>query len=145
MAESRYLEQFKKYILFERDVLFVISLYSILNEKNEVKSDDKLKFVMTYDEFKQYLIKLREAAKDSCGIVCSKSKMCIGHETLDLMEKYENFIIDCAKRWMFYNRVEFVKVNKDTDPMFGFVIKPLDKVDGLENLFPKNFSCKLDI
>ena len=130
MTESKYSE-FKKYILFERDFLFVISLYSILNEKNEVKTNDaKLKFIMKYDEFKQYLRKLRKAAKDSCGIVCYKSKMCLGHETLDLMEKYENFMIDCVeRRCLFYKYVVFKKVNKDTDPLFGFVIKPLDEID----------------
>ena len=130
MAESKYSE-FMKYVLFERDFLFVFSLYGILNEKHEVKtSNGKLKFIMRYNEFKQYLRKIRELAKDSCGIVCYKSEMCSGHKVLDIMEKYENFMIDCVeRRALFYKYVVFEKVNKDTDPMFGFVIKPLDEVD----------------
>ena len=130
MAESKYSE-FKKYILFERDFLFVVSLYSILNEKNEVNTiNGKFKFIMRYDEFKQLLRKLRQAAKDSCGVVCYRDKMCQGHATLDLMEKYENFMIDSVeRRCLFYKYVVFEKVKEDTDPMFGFVIKPLDEVD----------------
>ena len=129
--ESKYSQQFKKYILFERDFLFVISLYYILNEKNEVKTtNNKLKFIMRYDEFKQYLRELRKAAQDSCGVVCYKSEMCLGHQTLDLIEKYENFMIDSVeRRCLFYKHVKFIKVNEDTDPMFGFVIKPLDEID----------------
>ena len=37
MAESKY-SQFKKYILFQEDFLFITSLYFIFNEENEVKT-----------------------------------------------------------------------------------------------------------
>ena len=69
MAESKY-SQFKKYILFQEDFLFITSLYFIFNEENEVKTiDDKLKFIMSYDKFKKYLRQLRQNAQDSCVIV----------------------------------------------------------------------------
>ena len=129
MAESKY-SVFKKYVLFE-EFLFVMSLYEILNEKHEVKTnDEKPKFIMSYSNFKQYLRKLRQAAKDSCGIVCYKSEMCSGHKVLDIMEKYENFMMDCVeRRALFYKYVVFKKLFEDTYPMFGFVLKPLDEVD----------------
>ena len=48
MAESRY-SQFKKYILFHEEFVFIISLYQILNEKYEVKTNNgQLKFIMSY-------------------------------------------------------------------------------------------------
>ena len=130
MAESKY-SQFKKYILFQEDFLFITSLYFIFNEENEVKTiDGKLKFMMSYDKFKKYLRKLRQNAKDSCGITCYKTEMCLGHQTLDLMEKYENFMIDSVeRRCLFYKHVKFIKVKKDTHPMFGFIILPIDEVD----------------
>ena len=40
MAESKY-SVFKKYVLFEEEFLFVMSLYEILNEKHEVKTNDE--------------------------------------------------------------------------------------------------------
>ena len=112
MAESKY-SQFKKYILFQEDFLFITSLYFIFNEENEVKTIDnnKLKFIMSYDKFKKYLRKLRQDAKDSCGIVCHKTEMCLGHQTLDLMEKYENFMIDSVeRRCLYYKYVKFIKI-----------------------------------
>ena len=130
MAESKY-SVFKKYVLFEEEFLFVMSLYEILNEKHEVKTnDEKPKVIMSYSNFKQYLRKLRQAAKDSCGIVCYKSEMCSGHKVLDIMEKYENFMLHCVEiKALFYKYVVFKKVFDDTYPMFGFVLKPLDEVD----------------
>ena len=130
MTESKY-SQFKKYILFQQDFLFCTSLYFIFNEENEVKTiDGKLKFMMSYDKFKKYLRKLRQDAKDSCGIKCYKTETCLGHQTLDLMEKYENFMIDSVERKsLFYKHVKFITVKKDTDPMFGFIIIPIDEID----------------
>ena len=130
MAESKY-SPFKKYILFEEDFLFVMSLYEILNEKHEVKNNDgKPIFIMSYTNFKQYLRKLRQAAKDSCGIVCYKSEMCSGHKVLEIMERHEEFMLDCVEnKALFYKYVVFQNLFDDTKPMFGFVLKPLDEVD----------------
>ena len=130
MAELNF-SQFKKYILFAEDFLFSTSLYFIFNEKNQVKTiDGELEFMMRYFDFKKNLRKLRQDAKDSCGIVCYKNKECLGHQTLKLMEEYENFMIDAVeRRCLFYKYVKFIKVKKDTDPMFGFIIIPIDEVD----------------
>ena len=130
MAESKY-SQFKKYILFQEDFLFITSLYFIFNEQNEVKTiDNKLKFIMTYDKFVYYLKKLRKDAKNSCGIVCYKKEMCLGHKTLDLMEQYQNFMIHSVeRRGLYYKHVKFIKIKKNDDPMFGFIIVPIDEVD----------------
>ena len=130
MTESKYSE-FKKYILFAEDFLFIMSLYEILNEKHEVKNNNgKMRFIMSYSDFKQYLRKLRQAAKDSCGIVCYKDEMCSGHKVLDIMEKYENFMMYSVEiKTLFYKYVVLEKLFDDTYPMFGFVLKPLDEVD----------------
>ena len=130
MAASRY-DQFKKYILFQEDFLFLTSLYFIFNEENQVKTiDNQLKFIMPYQKFKKYLLKLKEDAKNSCGIVCHKEQMCIGHQALDLMEKYDHFMFDAVeRRGLYYKYVKFIKVKKDDDPMFGYIIVPIDEVD----------------
>ena len=130
MAESKY-SQFKKYILFQEDFLFTTSLYFIFNEENQVKTiDNQMKFIMMYEKFKKYLIKLKKDAKNSCGIVCHQSEMCLGHKTLDLMEKYDHFMFDSVeRRGLYYKRVKFIKVKKDDDPMFGFIIIPIDEVE----------------
>ena len=130
MAESKY-SQFKKYILFQEDFLFITSLYFIFNEENEVKTtNNELKFMMPYQKFKNYLRKLKQDAKDSCGIVCHKNEMCLGHQTLDLMEKYDHFMFDAVeRRGLYYKYVKFIKVKKDSDPMLGFIIVPIDEVD----------------
>ena len=113
MAESMY-SKFKKYILFQEDFLFITSLYFIFNEENQVKTiDNQLKFIMPYQKFKNYLRKLKKDTKDSCGIVCHKSEMCLGHQTLDLMEKYDHFIFDAVeRRGLYYKYVKFIKVKK---------------------------------
>ena len=130
MAESKYSE-FKKYILFHEEFAFIISLYQILNEKFEVKTDNgQLKFIMSYQNFKKNLRKLRKAAADSCGIVCYKNKMCRGHEVLQIMNDYEDFIIDSVEnKTLFYKYVVFEKIYDDNAPMFGFVLNSLDEVD----------------
>ena len=56
--------------------------------------------------------------------------MCLGHQTLDVMEKYENFMLESVQRkGLYYKYVKFIKIKKDTDPMFGFMIIPIDEVD----------------
>ena len=130
MAESKY-SQFKKYILFQEDFLFITSLYFIFNEENAVKTiNNELKFMMPYKKFKEYLIKLKKDAKNSCGIVCHKDEKCLGHQTLDLMEKYDQFIFDAVeRRGLYYKYVKFIKVKDDNNPMLGFMIMPIDEID----------------
>ena len=130
MAESKYSE-FKKFILFHEEFVFIMTLYEILNEKYEVKTDNgKLKFIMSYQNFKKYLRKLRKAAADSCGVVCFKDEMCSGHEVLEIMNRYENFMVDSVEnKTLFYKYVVFEKMFDDNKPMFGFVLKPLDEID----------------
>ena len=130
MAESRY-DQFKKYLLFQQDFLFSVSLYFIFNEENAVKTvNNEFKFILTYQKFKQYLVKLRKYAKNSCGIKCQNDEMCLGHQTLDLMEKYDDFIFDSVeRRGLYYKHVKFVKVEDDNNPMLGFKIIPINEVD----------------
>ena len=128
MAESRY-NQFKKYILFEEIFVFSLSLYTILNEKHELKTNNT-KFIMTYQDFKKYLRKLRKAAADSCGVVCYKDKMCYGHEVLELMNGYEDFIFDSVEnKSLFYKYVEFEKIFDDNAPMLGYVLTAKEEVD----------------
>ena len=131
MARLTY-SQFKKYILFAEDFLFSISLYFIFNEQNEVKTIDqnKLKFMMTYDKFKDYLKKLEEYASKSCGIICYKNDMCQGHKTLKLMQEYRDFMLDSVQRQgLYYRYVKFIKVKNDSDLMFGYILIPIDEVD----------------
>ena len=71
-----------------------MSLYEILNEKYEVKTSNQKKFIMTYQDFKKYLRKLRKAAADSCGVVCYKDEICSGHKVLEIMNAYEDFMLD---------------------------------------------------
>ena len=131
MSKSATYSQFKKYVLFAEDFLFKTTLYFIFNKSNEVKTiDNSLKFVMTYDKFKKYLRNLREDAKNSCGTVCQQTNDCPGHQVLKLMEQYENFILDAVqRRGLYYKHVKFIKVKNDSDPMFGFVILPLNEID----------------
>ena len=130
MATSMF-EAFKNYILFEEDFLFKISLYFIFNEENCVKTvSGELKFVLTYEKFKKYLLKLRNYAKNSCGIVCQSDEQCLGHKTLDLMQKYDDFMFDSVeRRAVFYKHVKFIKRKDDNDPMFGFILVPINEKD----------------
>ena len=130
MATSMY-EAFKKYILFQEDFLFKISLYFIFNEENSVETiNGELKFVLTYQKFKKYLVKLRDYAKNSCGIVCQSDEQCLGHKTLELMQKYDDFIFDSVeRRALFYKHVKFIKRKDDNDPMFGFILVPINEKD----------------
>ena len=130
MATSMY-EAFKNYILFQEEFLFKISLYFIFNEENRIETiDGKLKFVLTYEKFKKYLLKLRNYAKNSCGIVCQSNEQCLGHKTLEVMQKYDDFMFDSVeRRALFYKHVKFIKVKEDNDPMFGFIPLPFDEID----------------
>ena len=123
--------KFKKYILFQEDFIFITSLYFIFNEENEVKNiNNEIKFVMTYKKFKEYLIKLKKDAINSCGIVCPSIKNCKGHDVLKLMQDYDDFLFDSVERQgEFYKNVKFVKEKSDNDPMFGYVIYPMERVD----------------
>ena len=130
MAESMY-SKFKKYILFQEDFIFITSLYFIFNETNGYKTiNNKLNFMMTCKKFKEYLLKLKKDARNSCGIVCRKDKNCLGHQTLNLMEEYDRFLFDAVERQgLYYKSVKFVKVKNDNDPMFGYIICPVEEVD----------------
>ena len=130
MATSMF-EAFKNYILFEEDFLFKISLYFIFNEENCVKTvSGELKFVLTYEKCKKYLLKLRNYAKNSCGIVCQSDEQCLGHKTLDLMQRYDDFMFDSVeRRAVFYKHVKFIKRKDDNDPMFGFILVPINEKD----------------
>ena len=87
------------------------------------------KNIMTYQKFKEYLRFLRKCATDSCGIVCYKNEMCSGHEVLEIMEKYEEFMYDSVEnKTFFYKYVVFEKMH-ETGPMFGYILKPLGEVD----------------
>ena len=124
--------QFKKFILFQEDFFFITSLYFIFNEENEVKNikNDKIEFVMTYEKFKGYLNKLKRYAAHSCGVVCQSINNCKGHEVLQIMQDYDDFLFDSVDRQtLFYKKVKFVKEKSDNDPMLGFVIYPMDEVD----------------
>ena len=130
MATSMY-EAFKKYVLFHQDFMFKISLYFIFNEENSVQTvNNELKFVLTYEKFKKILIELRNYAKNSCGVVCQSDEQCQGHKTLEILQKYDDFMFDSVERCaLFYKRVKFLKIRDDTDPMFGYIALPLDEVD----------------
>ena len=124
-------EAFKNYVLFQEDFLFKISLYFIFNEENCVKTvNGELKFVLTYEKFKKYLLKLRNYAKNSCGVVCQSDEQCLGHKTLELMQNYDDFMFDSVeRRAVFYKHVKFIKRKDDNDPMFGFILVPINEKD----------------
>ena len=129
MAESTY-AKFKKYVLFEEIFVFKITLYFILNEKYEVSNSGEKKFLIPYKDFKKNIRKLRKAAAESCGIVCYKSEMCDGHKTLELMNDYENFMLDSVEnKTLFYKYVEVEKFFDDDAPMMGYRLKPKVEVD----------------
>ena len=63
-------------------------------------------------------------------IVCRSSENCAGHKTLKLMQDYDDFLFDAVEReGLFYKSVKFVKEKNDDDPMFGYVIYPMNKID----------------
>ena len=124
-------KKFENYVLFEQFMKFKISLYFIFNEQNYVKtSSGQIRFVLTYQAFKLLLNKLRRYAQDSCGIVCYKEKKCQGHEVLELLQNYDDFMFDSVdRRAVFYKQVKFVQTGKDDDPMMGYVMIPINAMD----------------
>ena len=73
---------------------------------------------------------MRKYARRSCGLVCQSDKNCFGHETLNLMQKYDDFMFDSVeRRTVFYKHVKFTKEKSDNCPMFGFVLSPVGEVD----------------
>ena len=130
MATSIY-DTFKDYVLFHEHFRFKISLYFIFNEQNRVAAaSGEIKFILTYQNFKLLLSKLRNYAKNSCGIVCESEKNCQGHQVLEMMQNYDDFMFDSVeRRALFYKHVKFVKRGKDDDPMMGFIIVPINEMD----------------
>ena len=124
-------EKFQKYVLFEEFMKFKISLYFIFNEQNRVKTKNgEIRFVLTYQAFKLLLNKLRRYAQDSCGVVCQSTKKCRGHEVLELLQNYDDFMFDSVeRRAVFYKHVKFVQRGEDDDPMMGFKIIPINAMD----------------
>ena len=131
MATSSIYDIFKDYVLFQEDFRFKVSLYYIFNEQNRVQTaSGEIKFVLTYQAFKLLLNKLRNYAKNSCGIVCQSTKNCQGHQVLEILQNYDDFMFDSVeRRAMFYKHVKFIKRGEDDDPMMGFIIVPINQID----------------
>ena len=123
-------DKFRNYTLFFEEFKFKISLYFIFNEQNYVKTNGESKFVLSYQTFKLLLNKLRHYGNNSCGSVCQSTKNCQGHEVLELLQKYDDFMFDCVEnRAIFYKHLKFIKTGKDTDPMMGYIIVPINPMD----------------
>ena len=124
-------DRFKDYVLFHEDFRFKVSLYFIFNEQNCVKSKSgEIKFVLTYQAFKLLLNKLRNYAKNSCETVCQSEKNCQGHEVLEMLQNYDDFMFDSVeRRAVFYKHVKFIKRGEDDDPMMGYIIIPINEMD----------------
>ena len=126
-------QQIKKFILFKEEFVFIISLYSFLNEKFELKElfNEHLQFEIDYSNFKNFLRKLEQYAADSCGVVCEKTNNdCDGHRALKYLQNYEQFIIyNCEHREIFYKNISIFKNGKNTDPLMGYIFTPKDMID----------------
>ena len=131
MATSSIYDTFKDYVLFHEDFRFKVSLYFIFNEQNRVETKSgEIKFVLTYQAFKLLLNKLRRYAQNSCGTVCQSEKNCQGHEVLEMLQNYDDFMFDSVeRRAVFYKHVKFVKRGEDDDPMMGYIIVPINEID----------------
>ena len=130
-SSSTIYDEFKNYVLFHEDFRFKVSLYFIFNEQNRVKTaSGEVKFVLTYQAFKLLLNKLRNYAKNSCGVVCQSTKNCQGHEVLEMLQNYDDFMFDSVeRRAVFYKHVKFIKRGEDDDPMMGFIAVPINQID----------------
>ena len=130
-TSSSIYDTFKDYVLFHEDFRFKISLYYIFNEQNRVKTaSGEIKFVLTYQAFKLLLNKLRNYAKNSCGVVCQSQKNCQGHQVLEMLQNYDDFMFDSVeRRAVFYKHVKFIKRGEDDDPMMGFIAIPINQID----------------
>ena len=127
-------QQFKKFILFQNDFIFITSLYQFLNEKIELKElfNGHIQFEISYSYFrKNFLRKLEEYAKRSCGVVCERQcDDCDGHRTLKYLQHYEEFMLTSVKeRHIFYRNISIIKNGKNTDPLMGYIFIPKDMVD----------------
>ena len=135
--------QFKEYILFFQDFVFISSLHEFLNEKNEIKNqlfNEHIQFELNYSDFKKFLRKLELYASNSCGVVCPSNNECDGHRTLKYLQQYEKFMIHMIyEEKIFYKNILVIKEGKNTDTMLGYVFVPKDKVD----LNGKTFSQRL--
>ena len=125
-------QQIKKFILFREEFQFIISLYSFLNEKYELKElfNDNLQFEMSYSSFKKNLRNLEKYAADSCGVTCFSSEECDGHKALSYLQKYEEFMLyNVEHRNLFYKNISVIKFGKNTDPLMGYIFVPKDIKD----------------
>lgn len=126
-------QQFKKFILFVEDFVFISSLYEFLNEKFEKKElfIDNLQFEMSYSHFRiNFLRKLEYYAKNSCGVVCPMKEKCDGHRTLEYLQKYEEFMMyNVEERKIFFKNILIIKDGKNTDPLMGYIFIPKDMID----------------
>ena len=125
-------QQIKKFILFVEEFKFITSLYTLLNEKFELKEtfNGYLQFEMNYSNFKNILRKLEKDAANSCGVVCEKTNTCDGHLALTYLQRYEQFMIyNCEERKIFYKDISIIKNGKNTDPLMGYIFIPKDVVD----------------
>ena len=136
-------DQFKKFTLFQEDFVFIVSLYQFLNEKIELKDffDGHLQFEMPYSNFRiNFLRKLEDYAKNSCGVVCYSSNECDEHRALKYLQRYEEFIIyNVENKEIFYKNIAIIKEGKNTDPLMGYIFVPKDIV----NLKGKSWSQRL--
>ena len=127
-------DQIKKFILFKEEFIFIISLYTFLNEKFELKElfNGHLQFEMSYLNFQiNFLRKLENYAANSCGVVCENSlNECDGHRNLKYLQKYEDFMTyNVEERGIFYKNISIIKNGKNTDPLMGYIFIPKDMVD----------------
>ena len=126
-------EQIKKFTLFKEEFIFIVSLYSFLNEKFELEEffNGYLQFEMSYSNFRiNFLRKLENYAENSCGVFCESTNKCEGHHTLKYLQQYEEFMLyNVEKRDIFYKSISIIKQGKNTDPLMGYIFIPKDKVD----------------
>ena len=125
--------QFKNFYLFVEEFIFITSLYEYLNENFELKEffNGHLLFEMSYSNFRRnFLQKLENYAKNSCGVVCESKNMCDGHRTLRYLQKYEDFMIyNVEERNVFYKNISIIKERKNTNPLMGYIFIPKDMID----------------
>ena len=125
--------QFKKFVLFVEEFNFISTLYEFLNQKNEqsLEFNGYLQFKISYSEFRiNFLRKLENYARNSCGIVCSSDNWCDGHHALNYLQKYEQFMLHMVEEEnFFYRNILIMKDGTNTDPLMGYIFIPVDIVD----------------
>ena len=127
-------QQFKNFLLFKEEFIFIVSLYQFLNEKFELKDlfNEHIQFEMSYSEFRRnFLRKMEKYAANSCGVVCeSSTNPCDGHRSLKYLQQYEDFMLyNVEERNIFYKNISIIKEGKNTDPLMGYIFIPKDIVD----------------